>query len=50
MSVQGFHEQKRWGTRTFNEGMQMDGKSEEDGMEGKLCARGECCSWSIAMG
>ena len=42
MSVQGFREQKRWGTRTFDKGMQMDGESEEGGMEGELCARGEC--------
>ena len=42
MSVQGFCEQKRWGTRTFNEGTQTDGESEEDGMEGELCVRGEC--------
>ena len=40
MRGRGFHEQKRWGTRTFNEGTRMDGKSEEDGMEGKLCTRG----------
>ena len=32
MSVRGFREQKRWGTRTFDEGMRMDGESEEDGM------------------
>ena len=50
MSVQGFCEQRRWGTRTFDGGMQMDGESEEDGMEGELCARGEHCSWSITMG
>ena len=40
MSVQGFREQKGWGTRTFNEGTQTDSESEEDGMEGELCARG----------
>ena len=40
MSVRSFHEQKRWGMRTFDEGTQTDGESEEDGMEGKLCARG----------
>ena len=50
MSVRGFHEQKRWGMRTFDEGTQMDGESEEDGMEGELCARGEHRSRSIAMG
>ena len=50
MSVRGFREQKRWGTRTFDEGMQTDGESEEDGMEGKLCAREERRSWSIVMG
>ena len=50
MSVRGFHEQKGWGTRTFDESMRMDGESDEDGMEGKLCVRGECCSQSIAMG
>ena len=50
ISVRGFREQKRWGTRTFNEGMQMDGKSEEDGMEGELCARRVRQSRSIAMG
>ena len=41
MSVRGFHQQKRWGMRTFSEGMRTDGESEEDGMEGELCARGE---------
>ena len=50
MSVRGFCEQKGWGTRTFNESMQMDGESEEDGMEGELCARGVHQLWSIAMG
>ena len=50
MSVQGFCEQKRWGTRTFIESTQTDGESEEDGVEGKLCARGEHCLWSIVMG
>ena len=40
MSVQGFHEQKRWGTRTFDEGMQTDSESEEDDM-GASCVRGE---------
>ena len=40
MSVQGFRKQKRWGTRTFDESMQMDGKSEEDDM-GVSCVRGE---------
>ena len=42
MSVRGFREQKRWGARTFGESMQTDGESEEDGMEGELCARGVC--------
>ena len=41
MSVRGFHEQKRWGTRTFDESTQTDDESEEGGMEGELCARGE---------
>ena len=50
MSVRSFREQKRWGMRTFNEGMQMDGESEEDGMEGELCARGVRRSRLIAMG
>ena len=50
MSVQGFHKQKRWGTRTFDEGTQTDGESEEDGMEGELCARGVRQSRSIAIG
>ena len=50
MSVQGFCEQKRWGMRTFDKGTQTDGESEEGGMEGELCAKGEHCSWSIAMG
>ena len=50
MSVRGFREQKKWGTRTFDEGMQTDGKSEEDGMEGELCARGVRRLWLIAMG
>ena len=40
MSVRGFREQKRWGTRTFSKSMQTDGESEEDGMVGELCARG----------
>ena len=50
MSVQGFREQKGWGTRTFDESTQTDGESEEGGMEGELCARGVHRSWSIAMG
>ena len=50
MSVRSFREQKRWGTRTFDEGMQTDSESEEDGMEGELCARGVRRSRSIAMG
>ena len=50
MSVRGFRKQKRWGIRTFDEGMQTDGESEEDGMEGKLCVREERCSRSIVMG
>ena len=50
MSVRGFREQKRWGTRTFDESMRTDGESEEDGMEGELCAREECRSRSITMG
>ena len=50
MSVRGFRKQKRWGTRTFDEGTQTDGESEEDGMEGELCARGERRSRSIVMG
>ena len=50
MSVQGFREQKGWGTRTFDKSTQTDGESAEDGMEGKLCARGVCQSRSIAMG
>ena len=41
MSVRGFRKQKRWGTRTFDESTQTDGESEEGGMEGELCARGE---------
>ena len=41
MSVQGFHEQKRWGTRTFGEGTQTDSESEEDDME-VSCVRGAC--------
>ena len=49
MSVRGFREQERWGTRTFVESTQTDGKSEEDGMEVELCARGVCRSRSIAM-
>ena len=36
--------------RTFDKGTQTDGESEEDGIEGELCARGERQSWSIAMG
>ena len=40
MSVRGFCKQKGWGTRTFDKGMQMDGKSEENGVEGELYARG----------
>ena len=50
MSVQGIRKQKRWGTRTFDGGMQMDSKSEEDGIGGKLCARGWCHSQLIMMG
>ena len=50
MGVRGFCKQKGWGTRTFNKGTQMDGESEEDGMEGKLCARGVHQSLSIVMG
>ena len=50
MSVRGFREQKRWGTRTFDESTQMDGESEEDRMEGELCARGVLRLRSIAMG
>ena len=50
MSVRGFREQKRWGTRTFGESTQTDGKSEEDGVEGKLCAREGRRSRSIATG
>ena len=41
MSVRGFREQKRWGTRTFDESTQTDGKSEEDSMMAN-CVRGEC--------
>ena len=50
MSVRGFRKQKRWGTRTFDEDMRMDGESEEDGMEGELCARGVRGSRSITVG
>ena len=50
MSVRGFRKQKRWGTRTFGESTQTDGESEEDGVEGELCARGVRRSRSIAMG
>ena len=50
MSVRGFCEQKGWGMRTFNESMQTDGKSEEGGMEGELCARGVRQLRSIMMG
>ena len=50
VSVRSFREQKRWGTRTFGKGTQMDGESEEDGMEGELCARGVRRSRSIATG
>ena len=39
MSVRGFRKQKRWGTRTFDEGMQTNGESEEDGMEGACGGR-----------
>ena len=42
--------EKRWGTKTFDEGMQTDGESEEDGMEGKLCAREERHLRSIVRG
>ena len=34
MSVRGFREQKRWGTRTFGESTQTDSESEEDGVTG----------------
>ena len=50
MSVRGFREQKGRGTRTFDEGMQTDGESEEDGMEGELCAREVRRSRSITIG
>ena len=50
MNVRGFREQKRWGTRTFDEDMRTDGESEEDGMEGELCARGVRRLQSIAIG
>ena len=40
MSVRGFREQKRWGTRTFVESTQTDSESEEDDM-GANCVRGE---------
>ena len=50
MSVQGFREQKRWGTRTFDKGTRTDSESEEDGIEGELCARGGRRSRLIAMG
>ena len=40
MSVRDFREQKGWGTRTFDESMRVDGKSEEDDM-GVSCVRGE---------
>ena len=36
------YEWKGWRIRAFDEGIQIDGESEEDGMEGKWCARGEC--------
>ena len=41
---------EKWGTRTFNEGTQVDGESEEDGMGGELCVRGERRLQSTAMG